>query len=156
MSINNRIPPVPSAASLTPGIIGIIAANAGRRPKPELKAEAGSQPANANPVPDEVLLTRPSLPFEGEIRGIQRAGIFRTFRLQSYDRDGNPQPAIQVEIQGSIFAAPAISEGDRIEILSGKWRKTGTLRARRIHNLTTGKGVKTAFNYFPKDPKKCK
>jgi hypothetical protein len=100
-------------------------------------------------------LEGPSLPLEGEegearqVSGQGQPQVGKIgFRFQRYDREGNPQQPVQVEMLLKPGSPPGISEGDRVKIVFGKWTSQGTFRATRIKNITTGADLKSGFVFL--------
>ncbi|MFJ5784463.1 hypothetical protein [Streptomyces hydrogenans] len=60
------------------------------------------------------------------------------FRVEVHDRQGRPLRLVPVEMRGHSFEG-AVNEGDRVRA-HGKVKR-GTLRVKRLHNLTTGAEV---------------
>ncbi|GLW46322.1 hypothetical protein Stsp02_19840 [Streptomyces sp. NBRC 14336] len=60
------------------------------------------------------------------------------FRVEVHDRQGRPLRLVPVEMRGSSFEG-AVDEGDMVRAY-GKVKR-GTLRVKRLHNLTTGAKV---------------
>ncbi|MDL2076121.1 hypothetical protein QNN03_06680 [Streptomyces sp. GXMU-J15] len=60
------------------------------------------------------------------------------FRVEVHDRQGRPLRLVPVEMRGSSFEG-AVNEGDRVRA-QGKVKR-GTLRVKRLRNLTTGAQV---------------
>jgi hypothetical protein len=71
-----------------------------------------------------------------QIGGLTRQGPVGKvgFRVQCFDKDGNPQDIIEVEAKARKIAG-FLSERDSI-FVSGKWEK-GRVQAKYIRNLTT-------------------
>ncbi|WP_432139830.1 MULTISPECIES: zinc ribbon domain-containing protein [unclassified Streptomyces] len=63
-----------------------------------------------------------------------------TFRVEVRNRAGTPVWVVPVEIRGRSFEG-SLSDGDLVRA-EGKARR-GTLRVKRLHNLTTGAEVRT-------------
>lgn len=63
-----------------------------------------------------------------------------TFRVEVRDRAGTPVWVVPVEMRGRSFEG-SVSDGDVVRA-EGKARR-GTLRVKRLHNLTTGAEVRT-------------
>jgi hypothetical protein len=85
----------------------------------------------------------------GEARGVQQRTeqygqnqlrTVLTFRLERHDREGNRLSPIAVEMRGVSFEG-VLHDGDWVS-LSGTWRD-GTLRARKLQNLTNGATLRT-------------
>lgn len=60
------------------------------------------------------------------------------FRLEMRDREGRPVGLVPVQMRGDVFEG-AIGDGDRVRA-TGRVRN-GTLRVKRLRNLTTGAEV---------------
>ncbi len=60
------------------------------------------------------------------------------FRVEVHDRQDRPLRLVPVEMRGYSFEG-AVNEGDRVRA-RGKVKR-GTLRVKRLHNLTTGAQV---------------
>jgi hypothetical protein len=84
---------------------------------------------------------------EGEVRGLQqrtenkgnRSLYVWSFRLERYNRAGNRLLPIPIEMRGESFQG-FLSEGDHVQV-RGRARN-GVVRARKVHNLTTGARIK--------------
>lgn len=73
-----------------------------------------------------------------------------TFRVERYDGAGNRLRPVPVQLRTRGYDG-SVSEGDEVRV-TGRW-KDGTLRIRRVHNLTTGasiagKSIKTLLLVF--------
>jgi hypothetical protein len=150
----NRVPP--------PGVLSRLEAGWSDPKATERKPADSSQAPSAalsRAAASEASAARLPLPLEGDARGVQplmnpNAGNSQgqitliEFRLQRYDENGNPQVPIPVAIRWPRPGSSCLSEGDRVKIVSGKWRRTGILKATQIQNLTTGILVKTRFSFF--------
>ncbi|WP_128429736.1 hypothetical protein [Streptomyces cyaneus] len=67
------------------------------------------------------------------------------FRVEVYDRRGRPVRLVPVEMRGDSFEG-AVTEGDRVRA-EGR-AKRGTLRVKRLYNLTTGAEVSTRGTHW--------
>jgi hypothetical protein len=68
-----------------------------------------------------------------ELHGTQYGTVWN-FRVDSWDREGKPQPAVAVEMRALQFTG-SVAEGDWIEI-SGPWKAGAIMRVSRLQNLT--------------------
>ena len=73
------------------------------------------------------------------------ATLILTFRLERFDNDGNRLQPIPIEMRGRSFEG-ALADGDWVEV-SGGWRD-GTLRAKRVQDLTTGAVIRARSKLF--------
>ncbi|TGB09613.1 hypothetical protein [Streptomyces sp. MZ04] len=71
--------------------------------------------------------------------------IVCNFRVEVYDRRGRPVGLVPVEMRGDSFDG-AVNDGDRVRV-EGKARR-GTLRVKRLYNLTTGAEVSTGGTHW--------
>ncbi|MET7573980.1 hypothetical protein ABZT04_36670 [Streptomyces sp. NPDC005492] len=60
------------------------------------------------------------------------------FRVEEYDDAFNPVRLVPIEMKGIMFEG-SVANGDRVRA-SGRMR-SGTLRVKKLHNLTTGADV---------------
>ncbi|MEV1065961.1 hypothetical protein [Streptomyces sp. NPDC050263] len=120
-----------------------------RRPsRPEEHRREEHRPEEPRPVPVG------TLDGSGTVYGIARQVRMRTevsgsdgdvgttvvcnFRLEMRNREGRPVGLVPVEMRGDLFEG-AVNDGDRVRA-TGRTRR-GTLRVRRLRNLTTGADV---------------
>lgn len=71
--------------------------------------------------------------------GDASSAMIWTFRLESFDADGNRLPPVPVEMRG-LTAEGFINDGDKVEVY-GFWRE-GVLVAEGARNMTTRSTVK--------------
>jgi hypothetical protein len=68
-----------------------------------------------------------------ELMGTQY-GTLWNFRVDSWDREGKPQPAVAVEMRGLQFNG-SVGDGDWVDI-PGPWEAGENLRINRLRNIT--------------------
>lgn len=124
-------------------------------PPPPWNPRVEPEPAPRAPLPIG------SLQGSGSVEGVARNVQLRTevrgsggntgtiivcnFRVEIYDRRGRPVRLVPVEMRGDSFQG-AVTEGDRVRA-EGK-AKRGTLRVKRLYNLTTGAEVSTGGTHW--------
>ncbi|MFF9158421.1 hypothetical protein ACF1AB_40060 [Streptomyces sp. NPDC014846] len=126
----------------------------GWRPAPEVHNTGPPEKPDGEPAPASMGFGPTSLPngdlrVEGQARDVRTRTESRgenasetiwTFRVERYDATGNRIALIPVEMRGLTFEG-SLDDGDWVRA-SGKM-KSGTLRVRRLENLTTGAAVRS-------------
>ena len=70
--------------------------------------------------------------------GQERTREVCSLSLERFDREGNPEPHVTIEIRSGSGFAGGLSEGDHIAVYDKKRARSGAIETNAVRNLSTG------------------